>query len=134
MRVSFVNAGVAPEGLNERLSWFASSIGLLSDRDKDKSCFRLFIELLKSGKHDVCVTSDELAVRLNLTRATVVHHLNSLKERGVVVSTSKGYCLRAGSLSALVSHLEEDALSIASGVKTVAQDIDKELGLSGSFD
>ena len=36
--------------LNEELQWFGSSLGLFNLRDKDKSCFRIFIELLKATK------------------------------------------------------------------------------------
>ena len=47
--------------LNEELQWFGSSLGLFNLRDRDKSCFRVFIELLKAAKLRTPLSSDELA-------------------------------------------------------------------------
>jgi len=35
--------------INEELKWFGQSLGLFSERDKDSSLYRLFVELLKSS-------------------------------------------------------------------------------------
>ena len=37
-------------GLNQELQWFGASLGLFGLRDKDKSCFRIFIALIKGLK------------------------------------------------------------------------------------
>src|SRR3990167_11073730 len=66
--------------INQELQWFGNSLGLFNLRDKDKSCFRVFIELLKAAKANMPLTSDELAYRLNLSRGTVIHHINKLME------------------------------------------------------
>ena len=75
--------------INDELRWFGHSLGLFSDRDKDSSLYRLFIELVKSGKKNEAMTSDELAYKLNLSRGTVVHHLNKLLKSGIVVQEQK---------------------------------------------
>ena len=36
--------------INKTLEWFGNSLGLFNLRDKDKSCFRIFIELLKADQ------------------------------------------------------------------------------------
>ena len=38
------------KNLNNELQWFGQSLGLFGDRDKEKSCFRVFLELLKATK------------------------------------------------------------------------------------
>ena len=47
--------------INQELQWLGSSLGLFNMRDKDKSCFRVFIELLKSAKSGHPLSSDEIA-------------------------------------------------------------------------
>ena len=51
--------------LNQSLQWFGNSLGLFNARDKDKSCFRIFIELLKASKIKEPMSSDEIAKNLN---------------------------------------------------------------------
>ena len=110
--------------LNEELQWFGSSLGLFNLSDKDKSCFRIFIELLKATKTNRSITSDELAERLTLTRGTVVHHINKLMETGLVVYEKKGYMLRVNNLSALIDELEEDMKRTCTTLRKIAEDID----------
>jgi predicted transcriptional regulator len=113
--------------INDELQWFGSSLGLFSLRDKDKSSFRIFIELLKSAKKDNGITSDELAFRLGLTRGTVVHHLRKLIDSGIVIPERKRYILRVSSLQSLIDELERDMKQACDDLKTVARDIDEKL-------
>lgn len=117
------------QNLNEELQWLGSSLGLFSLRDKDRSCFRIFVELLKAAKMDRPVSSDELAEQLGLTRGTVVHHLNKLMESGLVVSHHNRYLLRVDSLERLIEDLARDFERASKELKAVARDIDSYLGL-----
>lgn len=117
----------ATENLNEELQWFGTSLGLFNLRDKDKSCFRIFIELLKVTKHNKSITSDELADHLGLSRGTVIHHVNKLMETGLVVHEGKGYMLRVNNLSALIEELEEDIERTCISLKRIAQEIDDKM-------
>ncbi|MFH1316643.1 MAG: winged helix-turn-helix domain-containing protein [Candidatus Woesearchaeota archaeon] len=80
--------------INDKLKWFGNSLGLFNLRDKDKSCYRIFIELLKSSRKATPLSSDQLAERLNLSRGTVIHHLSKLMESGIVVHEGNKYLLR----------------------------------------
>ena len=62
--------------VNEDLQWLCSSLGLFNIRDKENSLFRIFIELLKAAKKGIPISSDEIAHKLDLSRGTVVFHLN----------------------------------------------------------
>ena len=58
----------AEKDINKELQWLGYSLGLFSIRDKDRSCYRIFLELLKAAKKGVPLSSDELAEKLNLQR------------------------------------------------------------------
>ncbi|MBW2986385.1 HTH domain-containing protein [Candidatus Woesearchaeota archaeon] len=115
--------------LNEELQWFGNSLGLFNLRDKDKSCFRVFIELLKAAKAGIPISSDKLAANLGLTRATVIHHINTLREKGIVIAESRGYLLRQPNLKLLVEDLKRDMDRTYDEIGKVAEQIDGFLGL-----
>ena len=113
--------------LNQELQFLGNSLGLFNLRDKDKSQFRIFIELLKSTKKGAPMSSDELAERLGLSRGTVVHHINKLMEAGIVVNMHNKYLLRVENLTMLIEELEKDIQRNLEDLRTVAADIDKRL-------
>ena len=115
--------------INRELQWLGDSLGLFNLRDKDKSCFRIFIELLKSTKRKNPLSSDELASKLDLTRGTVIHHINRLMDSGIVVHERKKYLLRVDNLRELVDEVKKDIERTCSDLKEVAEDIDRRLGL-----
>jgi predicted transcriptional regulator len=114
--------------INEELQWLAESLGLFNLRDKDSSCFRVFITLVKTSRNNTPLSSDEIAHKLNLTRGTAVHHLHKLMDAGVVIKEKDGYLLREGSMEQLVDKLEKDFNSILSDMKKIAREIDDNLG------
>ena len=115
--------------INQKLQWFGQTLGLFNPRDKDASCFRIFIELLKAAKYDAPLSSDEIAFRLSLTRGTVVHHINKLMEAGLVINNHNRYMLRVNSLDMLVDEIKADADRTLNTLKSVAQELDNGLGL-----
>jgi|SRR3989338_4823138 len=115
--------------INQELQWVGNSLGLFNLRDKDKSCFRLFIEMLKAAKSRRVMSSDELGYRLGLTRGTIIHHLNRLIESGLVVRDGNRYFLRVESLSSLIDEVERDIKQTCEDLRKVAEDIDEKLGL-----
>ena len=114
--------------LNEELQFFGNSLGLFNLRDKDKSQFRIFIEILKAAKKGP-LTSDEIADKLKLSRGTVVHHINKLLEAGIVVHQGNKYILRVDNLEVLIEEIERDIKRNLEDLKRIAVDIDKRLGL-----
>lgn len=118
-----------PADVNNELQWFGASLGLFGNRDKDKSCFRVFITLLKSLKEADRLSSDEIASRTKLTRGTVVHHLNRLMGAGIVVAERNAYSLRMDNLEEMVTHMKRDADDAWERIMAVAKDIDGKLGL-----
>jgi len=128
-KITIINVRKPARNLNNELQWFGNSLGLFNLRDKDKSCFRVFIELLKAAKRDKPHTSDELAVKLGLSRGTVIHHINKLIESGIVVHQNNRYMLRVNNLEVLVDEIKRDAERTFDDLKKVAKEIDHLLGL-----
>jgi len=115
--------------VNQDLQYLGNSLGLFNLRDKDKSCFRIFLELLKSAKAKKPLDSDEIAANLKLSRGTVIHHMNKLMEAGLVVHDKNNYMLRVDNLKMLVSELEKDIHRTLEDLKEVASGIDDWIGL-----
>ncbi len=115
--------------LNEDLQWFSNSLGLFTERDKEKSCFRIFVELIKAARRNQILTSDDIAARTNLSRATIIHHLNKLIETGLVVPHEGRYVLRVDNLEALVEEVQKDVLRAFEDLKEMAEELDDQLGL-----
>ncbi|MBN2421960.1 winged helix-turn-helix transcriptional regulator [Candidatus Woesearchaeota archaeon] len=115
--------------LNEEINWFCDSLGLFGNRDKDKSCYRLFVTLLKALKSGQDLSSDEIAEKVQLSRGTVIHHLHKLIGSGIVVSHAQKYSLRYENLSDLITEIERDLLKTMDKLKKSAEEIDKRLNL-----
>ncbi len=129
-RITIINIRrPSQHNVNQELQWVGSSLGLFSLRDKDKSCFRVFIELLKSAKAKQTLSSDELASKLSLSRGTIIHHINKLMESGLVIHEGNKYTLRVENLKSLIEEVEKDIKRACEDLKQIAEEIDHRLGL-----
>lgn len=126
-RITIIRTGTAGNTFNDQLRGFATSLGMLGERDKDKSCFRIFIELLKTREKEL--SSDDLAEKTGLTRGTVVHHINMLMDRGFVINVHKRYRLREENLENLIVDLRREMETALNELNTQAKQIDKFLHL-----
>jgi len=115
--------------LNDELQWLGESLGLFHLRDKDKSCYRVFIALMKAAKAGIPLTSDELAKQTGLSRGTVIHHINKLIESGIVIPTRKRYMLRHNKLQFVIEELKRDMERAFHELEQAAKELDHVLGL-----
>tara|TARA_Y100000310_G_C20638368_1_gene792477 strand:- start:1492 stop:1896 length:405 start_codon:yes stop_codon:yes gene_type:complete len=115
--------------VNQDLLYFGSALGLFGLRDKDKSCYRVFVELLKAAKQKQGLTSDELAYNLQLTRGTVVYHLNKLMEAGIALHNRGKYFLREENLEIVVEEMKKDLATSMENLQAIAKDIDGWMGI-----
>ncbi len=113
--------------INQQLQWFGGSLGLFNLRDKDKSCFRIFVEMVKSARERKALSSDEIAAKSGLSRGTVVHHLTKLMKAGLVMHEGNAYILRVDNMSTLIDEIKKDIDRTMGDLKEVAEMIDKEL-------
>ncbi|MBT3720711.1 winged helix-turn-helix transcriptional regulator [archaeon] len=117
------------QNLNDELQWFFQSLGLFGNRDKNKSCFRMTIVLLKSLRDPEGLTSDEISEKVQLSRGTVVHHLHNLMSAGLVVNNRNKYMLKVDNLRELVDEIEHDLFRTMANLRDVADQIDNRLDL-----
>jgi len=125
-KITLIKARGTRIEINESLQLFSNSLGLFSDRDKESSCFRIFVELIKRIKEDG-LTSDELALKTNLSRATVLHHINKMMLIGIVTLSKNKYNISSDSLTSLIKNLRDDAVDILNHLNELAINLDKKL-------
>lgn len=113
--------------VNRELQWLGTSFGLFNLRDKDSSCFRIFITIIQKAHQQEAISSDEIAEKLNLTRGTVIHHLDKLMGAGLVLREKEGYILREANLSKVIKDIQRDVQDIFAELEQVAEEIDERL-------
>ena len=110
---------------DEELQWISNSLGLFnSDRDKEKSCYRVFVELIREKKP---LKSDDIAEHSRLSRGTVVFHLNKLIDSGLVINEDNKYKLKEKKISSLIRKIRKDLLQHLKDVEEIAKDFEKKL-------
>lgn len=125
-RITIVKLRSPEHEINKEIQWLSESLGLFSERDKDKSCFRLFLEIIKARKP---LSSDELAFHCSLSRGTVVHHLSKLISAGLVVVEDSKYALRGKNLETTLKLMKQDVVNAYEEIEGIAKNIDKSLGI-----
>ncbi|HLC62818.1 MAG TPA: winged helix-turn-helix domain-containing protein [Candidatus Nanoarchaeia archaeon] len=115
--------------INSQLQWFSQSLGLFNKRDKEKSCFRIFIALVEAKKSSRYLSSDEIAEKANLTRATIIHHLKNLEDHGLIKKESNRYSLSCKNFSSIIQHLQEQFKQSLEELEDTANNLDKLLEL-----
>jgi len=111
--------------LNDDLQFFSSCLGMFGKRDREKSCFRIFVHLLRENDS---LSSEELAQMSNLSRATVIHHASRLIDSGLVKKRGNAYLLRFRKLEDLTREIEKDVSSTFKRLRMMSRKIDEELG------
>lgn len=124
MKLTIIKLEKPKHEINEEIQWLCRSLGLFGERDKEKSCYRIFIELLKNHKG---LNSDEIAENTHITRGTVIHHINRLMDSGLVISQKNKYRLRMRNFSKLIKEIEDDVEETFEGMEKIAKKIDKKL-------
>ena len=119
---------IPSQDVNQELQWLGNALGLFNLRDKESSCFRVFITLVKRAKNNEPISSDGIADKLDLSRSTVLHHLNRLVDAGIVIREKGGFALREANLSQVVKNIHQDVETTFSELQKIADEIDKKLG------
>ena len=106
---------------------FCDGLGLFSERDKEKSCFRVFVELVKAEKERDRLSSDEIAENANLSRATVVHHIDRLEKSGLIRVKKNRYFLTESRFEGLMEFIEKDIERVLKDFKRRAKLLDRKI-------
>jgi len=119
----------APGNLDEDIDYLCRSLGYFSKRDKQDTAGNIFRLIVKEAcEPDNCLTSDEIAEKLNLTRGAIVHHLNSFISSGIIIKEHNRYRLRSVSLQKSMEEIRSDIDRIMDQMIKIAIDIDDKLG------
>jgi len=111
------------------LEWICRTFGFLELRDKQKTAYLIFKALVEANVHNDGLTSDELAEKLNLTRGTMIHHLNKMMKSGLVIFHGSKYKLRERSLKNTVEEVQRDLNRVFEDIFGIAEHVDHTLGL-----
>ena len=117
------------ENLEELISWVCCSLGLVTQRDKDRTSERIFLTLLKKNKEGV-VTFEDLLKEVPVSKSTLSHHLQKYIKHGLLIKTRKGYEFREHSLERTIEEIERDLIKEIERIKEVARKIDELLYLN----
>ena len=119
----------APGDLNEDIDYLCKSLGYFSKRDKQDTAGKIFQLLVKEAcQAEKCLTSDEIAEKLDLTRGAIVHHLNSFIASGIVIKQHNRYRLRSASLQKSIEEIQADIDRIMEQMIKIAMEIDEKMG------
>jgi biotin operon repressor len=117
--------------IDDDIEWLCRCLGILSNRDFDKTSTKLFESFLEASKKNRALSSDDLADRIGISRATVIHHIKRFESAGVVIRSEEGYELRTHSVQEVLDEIEMDIERTLKRMKKIAEDIDREMGLKG---
>jgi predicted transcriptional regulator len=131
-KITIIRFNKEPEmtNIDQELQWLGTSLGLFSLRDKDRSAYRVFITLLKALKTGNGLTSDEIAFQLNLTRGTVIHHINNLLSAGIVIEKNNRYQMREKTMKKILLAMKLDMEKTYDNMITISEKIDEKLDLN----
>jgi predicted transcriptional regulator len=119
----------APGSLEDDINYLCKSLGYFSKRDKQDTAGKIFQLLVKEAcEPERCVTSDEIAEKLQLTRGAIVHHLNSFISSGIVIKEHNSYRLRSASLQKSMEEIKVDIERIMEQMIKIAVEVDEKLG------
>ncbi|MEK6932803.1 MAG: ArsR family transcriptional regulator [Nanoarchaeota archaeon] len=114
---------------NRHIIWLCESLGLITKRDKDRNCFKVFSEIVKTNKEKKYLTSKQISKTLKISRSNVIHYLNKLISSGLIIKIGNRYELREDNLTLLINEIEKDARLIFEDLKRVGLEVDKGLGM-----
>ncbi|MAG47312.1 hypothetical protein CL617_01795 [archaeon] len=118
------------KNVNDELLWLSDVLGLFdSKRDREKSKFRLFVELIKAKKEREFLSSDELAERARLSRGTIIHHIHDLEDRGFIIHKNKKYQLSRRNIELLIRDIKREFDDFYDDINDMARRVDRELEL-----
>jgi predicted transcriptional regulator len=132
-RITIMRGAAPPASVqtdvNRELQWFCTSLGLVGNRDRNLSTFRIFIVLIKARQKGQLLSSDAIAAETELNRATVIHHLNKLAASGLIHEERERYGLAVDNMHELVKHLHAEIEQSMKELEQVSKRIDERLGL-----
>ena len=118
------------DNLGGELEWICRSFGFFEPIDKSKTASSVFRELVMAAEKEKPLSSSQIAIRVNMSRGSVINHLNNLMRSGLVVRSGRIYLPRSRSMFRTIEEIEEDLERIFARMKKTAREIDEEFGIN----
>jgi predicted transcriptional regulator len=114
--------------IDDDIDYICKSFGYFTLRDKQESAGKIFRLLVKNYTDDATgLTSDEIGEQVNLSRGSIVYHLNNLISTGLVVRNYNKYRLRYGSIQRCLESIKYEIDQMFTQMMKIALDLDKSL-------
>ena len=128
-RITIINANLPKTtDVNTELQWLGSTLGLFGERDKDSSCFRIFVAVFDASNKNKSVSSNDIAHSCELARGTVIYHLNRLQDAGLIVHKNTRYYLSGDSMEDSMKQIQNEVSRMLTLLELVARSIDRKVG------
>lgn len=118
----------AKSDLDGDLKWFCESLGLLGARDKYKTALKIFKAFLIESRNGP-ITIEDISNHVKISKTAIAHHLNRMKNAGVISKEGSKWELRSHSLQKIVDEIELDIQRTLKSIRQIAEDIDAGLNL-----
>lgn len=115
--------------LDDELNWICESLGFFEPIDKEKTASAVFKEIIRNAEKGRLLTSTELAEKINMSRGSVINHLNRLIRSGLVEKQGHYYLPRSKSITRTLQEVEDEIETIFRRMESSAKQIDKKFGI-----
>ncbi len=116
-------------GLDKELDWICRCLGFFEPIDREKTAASIFKEVVRASEEKKPLTSTALAKRVDMSRGSVINHLNRLQQSGLIVRQGRFYLPRSSSMFRTIEEVEEDIERVFQRMKKIAREIDEEFGI-----
>ena len=111
------------------IEWICRCFGFMEPRDKQKTAAKIFAALVEAIGKKGSISSDELAEKIGVTRAAVVHHLNRMMGSGLAIQRYGSYQLRMQGVESTIVEVQRDAMRVFENLRRVAREIDETMNI-----
>lgn len=115
--------------LEDELDWICETLGFFEPIDREKTASAIFKEIIINAEKGKLLTSTELANKVNMSRGSVINHLNKLMRSGLIEKQGHYYLPRSRSITRTIQEIEEEIVSIFRKMELTAREIDKRFGI-----
>jgi len=111
------------------VEWMCKCFGFMEPRDKRRTAAKIFAVLVENANNDNGMSSDEIAEKVGVTRAGVIHHLSKMIGSGLAIQRQEGYKLRTRSVESTIIEVQRDIARVFENLTRIAREIDRTMNI-----
>ena len=109
--------------------WICNSLGLISGRDIENTCFKIMREMLGFFSEESLVSTETISKSLKIECPRINHHIRGLMESGIIYREKRKIALRGGSLSSAIEEMKRESNQMFDRLLEISKKIDKRFDL-----